>query len=97
MTFHVARIAVEMSVTVRNFHATMQVMRMRAADSLTKSKSPSLSAVAAQVAVSSKSSDLIPVKAENESSRRYHHPTVARSRVRRPAASQLLSLWPLPS
>ena len=65
MTVHVARIAVEVSVTVRNFHATMQVMRMRAANSLTKSKSPSLSAVAAQVAVSSKSSDLIPVKAEN--------------------------------
>ena len=65
MTFHVARIAVEVSVTVRNFHATMQVMRMRAASSLAKSKSPSLSAVAAQVAVSSKSSDLIPVKAEN--------------------------------
>ena len=65
MTFHVARIAVEMSVTVRNFHATMQVMRMRAANSLTKSKSPSLSAVAAQVAVSSKGSDLVPVKAEN--------------------------------
>ena len=38
---------------------------MRAANSLTKSKSPSLSAVAAQVAVSSKSSDLVPVKAEN--------------------------------
>ena len=38
---------------------------MRAANSLTKSKSPSLSAVAAQVAVSSKGSDLIPVKAEN--------------------------------
>ena len=65
MTVHVARIAVEVSVTVRNLHATMQVMRMRAANSLTKSKSPSLSAVAAQVAVSSKSSDLIPVKAEN--------------------------------
>ena len=65
MTFHVARIAVEVSVTVRNFHATMQVMRMRAANSLTKSKSPSLSAVATQVAVSSKSSDLVPVKAEN--------------------------------
>ena len=65
MTFHVARIAVEVSVTVRNFHATMQVMRMRAANSLTKSKSPSFSAVAAQVAVSSKSSDLVPVKAEN--------------------------------
>ena len=65
VTFHVARIAVEMSVTVRNFHATMQVMRMRASNSLTKSKSPSLSAVAAQVAVSSKSSDLVPVKAEN--------------------------------
>ena len=38
---------------------------MRAANSLTKSKSPSLSAVAAQVAVSSKSSDLVPVKSEN--------------------------------
>ena len=65
MTVHVARIAVEVSVTVRNFHATMQVMRMRAANSLTKSKSPGLSAVAAQVAVSSESSDLVPVKAEN--------------------------------
>ena len=65
MTFHIARIAVELSVTVWNLHATMQVMSMRAASSLTKSKSPSLSAVAAQVAVSSKSSDLIPVKAEN--------------------------------
>ena len=65
VTVHVARIAVEVSVTVRNFHATMQVMRMRAANSLTKSKSPGLSAVAAQVAVGSKSSDLVPVKAEN--------------------------------
>ena len=65
MTFHIARIAVEVSVTVRNFHATMQVMRMRAAKSLTKSKSPGLSAVAAQVAVGSKGSDLVPVKAEN--------------------------------
>ena len=65
MTFHIARIAVEVSVTVWNLHATMQVMSMRAANSLTKSKSPSLSAVAAQVAVSSKSSNLVPVKTEN--------------------------------
>ena len=65
MTFHVARIAVEVSVTVRNLHATMQVMSVRAASSLTKSESPSLSTVAAQVAVSPESSNLIPVKAEN--------------------------------
>ena len=65
MTFHIARIAVEVSVTVRNLHATMQVMSMRAASSLTKSESPSLSTVAAQVAVSPESSNLIPVKAQN--------------------------------
>ena len=65
MTFHIARIAIEVTVTARNLHATMQVMSVRAASSLTKSESPSLSTVAAQVAVSPESSNLIPVKAEN--------------------------------
>ena len=65
MTFHIARIAIEVTVTVRNLHAAMQVMSVCAASSLTKGECPGLSAVAAQVAVSSKSSDLIPVKAEN--------------------------------
>ena len=65
MTFHIARIAIEVSVTVWNLHAAMQVMSVCAASSLTKSESPSLSTVAAQVTVSPESSNLIPVKAEN--------------------------------
>ena len=65
MTFHIARIAIEVTVTVRNLHATMQVMSVRAASSLTKSECPGLSTVAAQIAVSPESSNLIPVKVEN--------------------------------
>ena len=65
MTVHCARIAKEVTVAVRNLHAAMQVMSVRAASSLTKSESPSLSTVAAQVAVSPESSNLVPVKAEN--------------------------------
>ena len=65
MTFHVARIAIEVSVTVWNLHAAMQVMSVCAASSLTKSECPGLSAVAAQITVSSESSDLLLVKAEN--------------------------------
>ena len=65
MTFHIARIAIEVTVTVRNLHAAMQVMSVRAASSLTQNECSGLSTVAAQVAVSPESSNLIPVKAEN--------------------------------
>ena len=65
MTFHIAQIAIEVTVTAQNLHATMQVMSVRAASSLTKSECPGLSTVAAQVAVSPESSNLIPVKSEN--------------------------------